>query len=342
MKAPATATATFTATIVVLACAPPPAFAWGSFGHRVVAETAALLVEDDQPAGLGNLLARHRFELGVYAFRPDSTFRHHDGKSGALEAPLHFLSTDALTMPMSELDVAFAEVDKKLAALEEKGPIGRVPWRIDQLHGMIAADWLKVPAVFGTYQRGETADEPQKSIFRALFHMGVLAHYTGDIAVPHHASKDSNSFHKNQGGLHFYFEGDCVEVFEPDLANNVLKLARKQKKAWTVAHAATTSSPVRIALSVLQSSVAALPAVEKADKESALLAASVGQSFAKRKPAAQGCKALRQHVEERLALGAVITAALWQRAVPSGVDWQRVRTLQFNDIHETEPFIAFP
>ncbi len=316
---------------------PEKAFAWGSLGHRIVAESAALLIEDTQPDTLGNLLARHRFELGVYAFQPDSTFRHHDDKSGALEGPLHFLSVDAL----GALGPYDAPYDQVLPLLDKAGTTGRVPWRIEQLQKLVHEDWRKVPAVFGSYQRGATAEEPQKSVFRALYRMGVLAHYAGDIAVPHHAAKDSNSFGVGQGGLHFYYEGDCPSVFEPALAVSVLALARKQRATWVKQFAPEGATPVTIALNVLRSSLAALPALEAADKTN-ILTPSKDQGFAKRKPPAEGCRALRKSVEERLALGAVITAELWQRAVPYDIDWKRVRTLQFNDLYDSEQFIAFP
>lgn len=327
------------ATLLLTLLSATNAHAWGSFGHRIVAETAALLVQDSDPDGLGNVLARHRFELGVYAFRPDSTFRHHDEKDGAAEGPLHFLSVDALT-DMS-LDAPYAAIEKQLAAKDATEPVGRVPWRIDQLARLASEPWRRVPSVSGTYQRGTTAKDPQHAVFEALYYMGVLAHYTGDIAVPHHATKDSNSFAKNQGGLHFYFEGDCVEVFEPDLAPAVLALARKQRKAWIAAHGGKDATAVHYGLSVLQDSLKKLKELERLDKDNALVSAGTAKTFAKRKPAAEGCKALRPMVEERLALGATITAELWQRAIPKGIDWSRSRTLQFNDLHEGE-FIAFP
>jgi hypothetical protein len=319
------------------ALVPARALAWGSLGHRIVAEAAAMLVRDEQPQALGDLLARHRFELGVYAFRPDSQFRHHDGKGGAAEGPLHFLSLDALTG--ISLDAPLAQVEPKLTPKEAHAPVGRVPWRIDQLQRLIEATWKRIPAVFGAYQRGGTAEEPQRSVFQALYLMGVLAHYTGDITVPHHAVEDANSFHVNQGGLHFYFEGDCVEVFEPDLGPAVLKLARAQQKTWRKEHQGT---PVQIALSVLASSMRTLPALERADKDNVLLSPSQGKSLAKRKPPSEGCRALRPIVEERLALAAAVTAELWRRAVPSSVDWQRESTLQFNDLYDKDDVIAFP
>ena len=80
---------------LLVATASPAAFAWGPLGHRVVAETAALIVQDDLPETWGPLFARHRFELGVYAFLPDASFRHNDGARGKVEAPTHYLHLDA-------------------------------------------------------------------------------------------------------------------------------------------------------------------------------------------------------------------------------------------------------
>ncbi len=317
------------------------AHAWGSFGHRIVAETAALLVQDDAPLGLGHLLARHRFELGVYAFSPDSTFRHNDHQGGAIEGPLHFLSLDALAG--LKLEAPIATVESELVAREANAPVGRVPWRILQLWQLASQQWQRVPEVSGGYQRGANASGPQKAVFEVLYYMGVLAHYSGDIAVRHHATADFNSHSVGQGGLHFFFEGDCVEVFEPSMAPAVLTLARKQRKAWTEAHMKPGMDAVQIALSVLQTSAKAVAMIEQIDKKSAIvtLAEPNSPQFATRKPAAQGCAALRSIVEERLALGAVVTAELWRRAVPTTIDWSKARALQFNDLHSGD-FIAFP
>ena len=71
--------------VVLVAAMTPAAFAWGPLGHRIVAETAALLVADDLPTTWGPLIARHRFELGVYAYLPDARFRYIDGASGRVQ-----------------------------------------------------------------------------------------------------------------------------------------------------------------------------------------------------------------------------------------------------------------
>src|SRR5262245_5489367 len=130
----------------------------------MVAETAALLVEDDLPASWGPLVARHRFDLGVYAFLPDARFRHIDGASGRIEAPTHFLNLD------------------KPAEDPSRGSVDR---RIAQFLGL-ARDALKdVRAPQGGYQRGATAEGDVRRIYTGLYDLGVMAHYSGDVSMPY-------------------------------------------------------------------------------------------------------------------------------------------------------------
>jgi hypothetical protein len=315
---------------------PASASAWGAIGHRMVAETAAILVEDEGTP-LGALLARHRFELGVYSFLPDASFRHQDGGDGKREAPLHYLSMDALGDARAQLHRPWATAQAALLAQEasKTEPLGRLPWRAEQLFDLAAERWRDVNKVTGTYQRGTTATGDAARVFDALYWMGVMAHYGADAAVPHHASADANSFGKGQGGLHFYFEGPCVNALEPDLSARVLARARRERAAIAKAlHVA--EGPVESVLRLLADSAKALARVEALDRKEVLVGpplAPGSKVSAERKPARVACKAFSALLEERLAKASVLTAELWKQTVPRTIDWSQADGLQFSDLH---------
>jgi hypothetical protein len=299
-----------------------PASAWGPIGHRMVAETAALLVQDDLPATWGPLLARHRFELGVYAFLPDARFRHTDGNGGETEAPTHYLNLD---------DPAGAR----------RGSLDR---RIAQFLGRAAAQLKEVRAPKGGYQRGATAQGDSRRVYLGLYELGVLAHYTGDASMPYHATADWNGASRGEGGIHFYFEADCVNALEPGLAEAVLASARKNRARWLSSWGAGKASAPELARAVLADSLSAVEKVSELDRKTAILTAAPpgGKADAVRKPAREGCPPMRPLLVERLAKGAVLTAFLWESVLPGGVDFSAAGGLQFSDMETAPEYVPPP
>lgn len=290
-----------------------PAHAWGPLGHRIVAESAALLVQDDLPETWGPLLARHRFALGIYAFVPDSRFRHTDGRGGKLEGPTHYVNLDA----------------------PHCAPRGSVDRRVAQFAARAGADLHPVTKPVGGYVAGATADGDVRRIYLGLLDLGLMAHYSGDASMPYHAAADSNGFAAGEGGIHYYFENDCVDAFEPGLAEEVLAVAREKRSAWTAAWSAAGTTPEALVGAVLKDSLAAVAKVSEIDKRDAVITPSRpgGKTPAVRKPPVEGCRSLRPIVVERLAKGAVLTAIIWESVLPrTGVDFKGASSLLFSDL----------
>ena len=310
--------------VLLVAASSPAALAWGPLGHRVVAETAALLIEDDLPATWGPLLARHRFELGVYAFIPDARFRLIDGASGKVEEPTHYLYLD----------------DPKGVAARE----GSVDRRVVQFLDLARGELEDVHAPKGGYQRGATAEGDARRVYLGLYDLGVMAHYSGDASMPYHATSDSNGYSRGEGGIHFYFEGDCVNALEPGLAADVLALARKNRTRWLREWKADPTRPRQLVTAVLEDSLAAVPRVSELDRLHAVtkLQPAGSRLNAQRKPAKQGCRALRSVLVDRLARGAVLTATLWASVLPSDVDFSSAQALQFSDMELGGDYVAPP
>jgi hypothetical protein len=309
---------------VLAAAASPAALAWGPLGHRVVAETAALLVEDDLPATWGPFIARHRFELGVYAFLPDASFRHMDGAMGKLEAPTHYLN----------LDVQNGDSARR----------GSVDQRVAQFLQLARIQLKDVRAPKGAYERGATAVGDTRRVYLGLYDLGVMAHYSGDASMPYHATSDFNGYAQGEGGIHFYFESDCVNALEPGLATDVLVVARKNRKPWLRDWKADSRRPAELVTAVLADSLASVAEVQTLDRRHAVtkLQAPGSRSDAQRKPAALGCAAMRTILVDRLARGAVLTAALWESVLPRDVDFSAASALQFSDMELAATYVAPP
>lgn len=300
----------------------PAIFAWGPIGHRVVAESAALLVADDLPRTWGPLLARHRFELGVYAFLPDALFRHIDGAQGKVEAPTHYLNLDG--------------------ARDGTPRGGTLDRRIDQFLELARAQLKDVRAPKGGYVRGAAAEGDARRVYFGVYDLGVMSHYAGDAAMPYHATSDFNGDSRGEGGIHFYFESDCVNAFEPGLAADVLAAARKSRARWLRAWRADPDLPAELVTAVLRDSLAAVATVSTLDRLHAVtkLAAPGSAGSALRKPAGEGCRAMRPLLVERLARGAVLTAFLWESVLPKDVDFSGASALQFSDMELSPEYVA--
>jgi hypothetical protein len=346
--------------LAIAAFVPGQARAWGPIGHRIVAETAALLIEQggsQQSVGWGPILARQRFELGYYAILPDSLFRTIDGAGGQTEGPTHFIALDLLTGSKASTpeaakavaaiprgwDEAQKHFEAKLGA-DKLQQLGSVPWRVEQLLDLAAAELKPVKEVKGTYQTGARSEGDARRIYRALYYLGLMAHYTGDATMPYHSTSDWNGYDDGHGGIHFYFEADCVNALEPGISTRVLAAAQKQAAAWLAEWKATPSEPIPgVMLNVLYGNFPLIRTIEKLDAAGALAGkpeAKGSKTWPKRKAPKDGCPFFRELLVDRLAKGAVLTAYAWRRALPtSDVDFSGAAELQFADFEANPAYV---
>jgi len=253
-------TATLLAALLA-AGSPWPALAWGDLGHRIVAETAALLVERDLPDTWGPLFARHRFQLGYYSNLPDALFRRIDNSEGRLEAPTHFLDLDLLAgtprlspQALETFDAIPRRFPEAKRSLEQRigretfARSGSVPWRTAQFLDLARDQVGSVRALRGGYRSGAASQGDVRRVYVSLSYFGLMSHYSGDAAVPHHTSSNWNSYAEGQGGLHFYFESDCVSIFEPGLSAEVLESALRNRARWLEAWKADREPPAGVVI----------------------------------------------------------------------------------------------
>jgi hypothetical protein len=292
-------------TFVTVLLPPQVAFAWGGLGHRIVADNAAWLLEDARHDAWSRLLLRHRVELSIYAFEPDNRFRHEDGAHGAAEAPAH------VWVPAST-----------------GKPHGIAPARINQLLSLAKTRLNTGIGMKGGYGSGAAAVGPAHDVFVGLYYLGVMAHYSGDAGVPFHGVVDQYGNSTGQGGIHFFFESDCVEAREPGLSSDALQYARKERAAWD--EQAKGWSIEELGRRVFEESAAATPEVLRLDREQVVTKLGDAKTSAQRRDALQSCSVFHTLLVQRLARAAWLTATLWQRALPEGVGPQE--TLRFSDL----------
>ena len=144
---------------------PIPRRCVGPLGHRTVADNRGASRARRPAHDVGLLLARHRFELGVYRFFP-TPVRHIDGAGGKTEAPTHYLNLDAA--PGS----ASGSVDRRIHPVPRSRRSGSLRWFVRRR---------------AATRGGTTAEGTQSACWRS-FELGVMSHYSGDVAVPYHAA----------------------------------------------------------------------------------------------------------------------------------------------------------
>ena len=295
---------------------------------------------------------------------PDSLYRHLDR---SLESNTHFFDLDIALGFASPFELAKVKARSAITAASEKIPedgpealttfqtklgaekaakLGSVPWRVEQFLVRADRELSEVHEIPGGYQAGQSATGSAAHLYRALYELGVMSHYSGDAAMPYHATADWNGYATGEGGIHFYFETDCVDALEPGLSTQVFSRAKARESIWLKdwgygepTRKVLRRRPMRAVLELLADSTRRLKHVSEIDLKSVVLTRSVGQAPARRKPALEACGAFREVLVESLAQGAVLTAQLWRQvAPPGGVDPTR-EPLHFSDLEWASQYV---
>jgi hypothetical protein len=213
--------------------------------------------------------------------------------------------------------------------------------RVAQFLGRAKAEFAGAIAPKAKYVRGATAQGAVRHVAAGLYELGVMAHYSGDSAVPYHATSDWNGYKQGEGGIHFYFEADCVNALEPGLSTDVLASARKNRAAWLAGWSAAKVSVPELIRNVIRDSYDAVPGVTAIDKQTLIVTPSPPgtEASATRVPPASGCGALRAILVERLAKGAALTAYLWETALPKDADLSGAAELHFSDMEQPKTYV---
>lgn len=175
------------------------AIAWWSGGHETVAEAAAARLPDDVP----NFFRRGGKELAHFAVDPDRWKNKQMTFLRAAEEGNHFLDLEDLdgkplprTNRFDAMKMIYGDLKK------EPNNVGLLPYAIMEYYE-------KLTVAFYDYRKSPTNSAiPMK----ALVYGGILAHYTGDAAMPLHTTRDYDGRNQPDGsvkqkGIHAKVDG---------------------------------------------------------------------------------------------------------------------------------------
>ncbi len=312
--------------------------AWGERGHDAVARVAVRLTADGQEPAAGSwgkLLAQKEHMIGHLANVPDIVWRRLGPEIDRLNAPSHFVDMEYVlegreTTPLSKLPIDFAAYKKALekncskskselscapgASLDAKlEKAGHAPFRIQALMKEITTSLRQVKA--NEANPALSKEARQEPVDKALLYAGVLAHFVGDLANPHHTSVDYDGWLSDAGGLHSYFESEMVDAQELNLEAQVLDEARRHHPAaplWKEAQ----GDAVRTAWALALESHGHLNELLNLDKTISRLKPSEASKHerAVRKAPDQVKDSYRDLLILRLAMGADALQNLWTQA----------------------------
>ncbi|HXG59338.1 MAG TPA: hypothetical protein VNL91_09980 [Thermoanaerobaculia bacterium] len=163
--------------------------AWGEAGHYIVAEAATSGV----PAEMPRFFHEAYSELVWLAYDPDRWKRTGGESIDSANDPDHFLDYEyvaRLELPRRRydyVDLLHRSGELRRQGLDGSDP-GFLPWRIAELSELLVTQWR--------LWRAAVPGSPEQKIIERdiIHHAGILGHYAGDAANPHHATANYNGW----------------------------------------------------------------------------------------------------------------------------------------------------
>ena len=188
----------------LLAVSGSPAFAWFPAGHSLIARSAANIV----PADVPSWFREGRSQIAHDAQDPDIHKNRGLPLMTEVEAPRHYIDSELLAgNPLPEKRADFYDLCAKLNV--KPGEVGELPYSLREWSERLCMDFAEARAY------------PNNPYIRAktLVTAGVLAHYSGDCAMPLHVTLDHDGRHLENGkspktGIHAKVD-ELVERINP-------------------------------------------------------------------------------------------------------------------------------
>ncbi len=323
---------------------PSIAIAWGERGHDLVtrvavkklAEMSGHSAQFTQPFALRNHMLSHLSNVPDFHWRAD----YMSENDRDLNYPTHFIGLDSIYPDAKELtdidqDINVFYTKARDAGFENPAKIGTAPWRVVQLQQQMAVALKAAKAA-------ESEQQKVDAINQALLYAGIMSHFVGDLANPHHTSTNYDGQLTGNTGLHAYFESDVVRELPMQLAGKVEKkaghsLMRKTLlKPYSKAqrnNILTNPSELIFAL-VLDSHTRVDQLHTLDDKYSILDRSTDAKTRARRKPPTVVMHKYQAFTVERLALGASVLAQLWYLA------WQQAGQPDLSSFQSYKYYLA--
>ncbi len=320
---------------LLLLCCFQSAFGWGERGHDIIARVAARHLIEQDDSRLYRPFQLREFMLGHLANVPDIIWKaaYMDEQVRRINRPTHYINIDLLPeKARTVFDVPLTYQQYAALAPDTEAMPGSAPWRIAQLYRLMRQSFAQAKQS----RQGERPDAFIRHVNMALFYGGIMSHFVGDLANPHHAAADYDGQQTGNGGLHAYFESAVVAVLDLDLAHKVLMRVNSAdliEQMLLSQYTATQSrrikqDPLLLVFALSINSRAQLPILVTLDDDHSLLERSRGEETkAKRKPPAEAGEHYAAFIVTRLALAAAVLSQLWQLA------WQQAGQPDLSSFH---------
>ena len=259
------------------------AHGWGNRGHATVAEAAAYLLADQYP-----LFKSQAFQLAYYNNVPDLLWKGTE-KLRKQESSEHFMDLEVF----ERAGVRDWDEDRLQFLKKHKVPqnAGRALWRILELE-----QELKIlVSQFGKAKGESKVKGVQGDWFKVA---GILGHYVADLSQPLHVTENYDGQMTGQKGIHEFFETTLVNEAYPEILPLVHAKARE---AWSSKAAQLRTQSTRdLIVALMVDSKSHVPSVLKRDREN-------------QRDMARSLRAEKDLIVERLAVGGLYLALLWER-----------------------------
>jgi hypothetical protein len=231
-----------------------PALAWGERGHDAVTRVATRILansKDPDSAKFGAFLQKRENMLGHLSNVPDIVWKSVSPELDKLSSPSHFVDLDfilqndklptAAELPQ-DVNAFVKALDKNCAKKSKDFPCvggktvdekllkaGHGPYRVQTLAEDLREAFKNLKAMDKVTKDSPEFPKKEEAVQRILLLSGVLSHFVGDLANPHHTSADYDGWQTEQGGLHAYFETDILDSLGLDLEATVLDEAERHQ-----------------------------------------------------------------------------------------------------------------
>ncbi len=311
---------------------PTLALGWAGRGHDTICQAAPFLVKEPK---LKDFLSRRGYLLGYLCNVPDVYWRSL-GPQTKVGDFTHFMDPENLDVTLEAIPpLPYSEIVKTYQGRESKylkrkimsvaDDLGSLWWRADQFFNLAqqsATQIKKADKIPTTYPEKQDANLPyNKAVYEMLLNMGFLGHFVGDVSMPFHSTTDFDGYHQGHGGIHSFYEDDCVAALSGNLLHEVIEKAQK----LDLKELEKEKSPVAQIKWMSLHFVMDIDAVLKNDKvikasESKTEKGMTLKTPAQRKEAGEVAPQFQSLIINEMAYSARLLALMWERAYHEGGD----------------------
>lgn len=298
--------------------------AWGERGHDLVTRVAVQHLRemsDDNSALMRPFLLRDHM-LAHLSNTPDIVWRADYMGEEAIKAnsPTHYINLEKVISGVQRWDDFPRDFKEYRALCKSKGrdtsDVGTAPWRVLQLYKLIVEELTNLDS--------KPDNLKEQHINQALVYSGLMSHFVGDLANPHHTTANYDGQLTGNKGLHAYFESMVVAELSLKLPEKIREKATR-KGLWLSNYsrkerAEILSDPQKLVWALVADSHTKVGRLTSLDNRHSILSKSAvdtdtgKQAAAERKPPKDAARRYEKFAVERLAVGANALATLWQLA----------------------------